>query len=178
MILVSKHEMPGRGEEPQTNAKSVCATSLRILAMVWMAVAFFPSHALNEHITKYLSPYQLYSWQDPQAGWNFAILPNSDREKTAAWVFDKRGVIRGVDELKLEISKLPKGSSILWLDRLNPGEIPKKKESERLEFPPMQIISDVRRFAEAHGIKLEIRLSLSARPLALRRDGVSGGRRP
>lgn len=98
--------------------------------------------------------YELYSWQDSTGGWSFSVLYNTSSEKTVKEVFNKKTELRGVDQLKHRISELPAGASISWVDRLPTGTKPKAKGSEGLKYPPAEIMDDVKRFAEAHGITI------------------------
>jgi len=98
--------------------------------------------------------YELYSWQDSSGGWSFCVLYNTSSEKTVKEVFNKKTELRGVDELKHRISELPAGASISWVNRLPTGTKPKAKGSEGLKYPPAEIMDDVKRFAEAHGVTI------------------------
>ena len=101
--------------------------------------------------------YELYSWQQPRGAWSFSVVPSpSGVNVSAEQVFNKKSVLRGVTELKRRISDLPSGASILWPDRisLNTGE--KAKESAKLSYPSAEIMQDIKRYAEAHKIKVEV----------------------
>jgi hypothetical protein len=98
--------------------------------------------------------YELYSWQDSSGGWSFCVLYNTSSEKTVKEVFNKKTELRGVDELKHRISELPAGASISWVNRLPTGTKPNVKGSEGLKYPPAEIMDDVKRFAEAHGVTI------------------------
>jgi hypothetical protein len=98
--------------------------------------------------------YELYSWQDSSGGWNFCVLYNTSSGKTVQQVFSKKTELRGIDQLKRRISQLPAGSSISWVDRLPSGTGPKAKGSENLKYPPPEVMSEIKRFAEAHNIKV------------------------
>jgi hypothetical protein len=99
--------------------------------------------------------YELYSWQDSSGGWSFCVLYNTSSEKTVREVFNKKTELRGVDQLKHRISQLPTGASISWVNRLpTAASKPKAKGSEGLKYPPTEIMEDVKRFAEAHGVTI------------------------
>ena len=71
-------------------------------------------------------------------------------------VFNKTVLVHGVNGLNRKISKLPVGATIFWLDRVLPETAPKTKASERLSYPPAKIIEQVRRYAEARGIEVQM----------------------
>jgi hypothetical protein len=98
--------------------------------------------------------YELYSWQDSGSReWSFSIMYNTNRQKTVKEVFDKKKVREGLDQLKLTISGIPKGSVIVWLDRLTLAG-GKLKGSERLRYPSDEIVSEIRRYAQTLDIKV------------------------
>jgi len=76
-------------------------------------------------------------------------------------VFNKTVLVRGVIALKRRMSTLPVGATIFWLDRILGETARKPKESEKLTYPPASIIEQVRRYAEARRVEVQV----------LRRDG-------
>jgi len=62
--------------------------------------------------------YELYSWEHPEGSWNFCLLYTTDRQKTPEEVLSEKTALHGTEELKKAISKLPKGSRLVWFDRL------------------------------------------------------------
>jgi hypothetical protein len=100
--------------------------------------------------------YELYSWQSPNGDWNFCVLFNTSSEKTIEEVFDAKTTLRGVNQLKQKLSTLPEGARIFWLDRIPTGTGPKAKGSGGLRYPPSDIIEEIRHYAEAHKIRIEV----------------------
>jgi hypothetical protein len=100
--------------------------------------------------------YELYSWQDAGANWVFALLPNTNREKTVKEVFDPRFRIAGIDGLKKRVSKLREKTTIFMLSHLPSGTKPKAKGSEPLKLPPADIIKAIMDHAKKHNITVEI----------------------
>lgn len=98
--------------------------------------------------------YELYSWQNSSGTWDFCLLYNTSSQKTVKEVFNRKITLQGVEKLKNRISELPAGASIFWVDRLPAGTGPKAKGSESLKYPPAEIVSDVKRFSEAHHIDI------------------------
>jgi hypothetical protein len=125
-----------------------------IVVTCFTMMLFCASRASGNAGQKTPMAYELYSWQDSSGGWNFSLLYNTSSEKTVQQVFNKKTELRGVDQLKHRISELSAGAGISWVDRLPSGTGPKAKGSESLKYPPAEIMADVRRFAEAHNIKV------------------------
>lgn len=100
--------------------------------------------------------YELYSWQKSAGEWNFSILPHTSRNKTVKEVFDTRRILKDLDELKAQISKLPEKTTVFWIDRIPLGSAPKAKGSEPLKFPPSATVDTVKRHAATRGITVEI----------------------
>ncbi len=101
--------------------------------------------------------YELYSWEAPKGVWNFSLLPSpSGVNLRAEDVFNKTVLVRGVSALNQRISKLPVGATIFWLDRILPETAPKTKKSERLTYPPTNIIEQVRRYADTRHVEVQV----------------------
>lgn len=101
--------------------------------------------------------YELYSWQEPNNSWSFRLLPSpSGVNIRSEEVFNKKFLLHGVNGLKREISKLPIAATIYWLDHILPGTGPKTKQSERLIYPPGNIIEQVRRYAEKRHVDVQM----------------------
>lgn len=96
--------------------------------------------------------YELYSWQEADGSWSFSLLYTTNRQKTAEEVFSDKAALHGVAQLKQKLSKLPKSSRIVWFDRLTLRGA-KIEGTERLKYPPKDIVDDVKRCAELHSIK-------------------------
>lgn len=95
--------------------------------------------------------YEMFSWETPQGDWSFHIrsgflssTPDADD------VFDPHFALHGVDQLKNEISKLPVGSDILWSNLV-------AANVEGLAYPPEEMISEIRLYAETRKIEIEIK---------------------
>jgi|GraSoiStandDraft_24_1057298.scaffolds.fasta_scaffold37465_2 hypothetical protein len=100
--------------------------------------------------------YELYSWQQPNGSWSFSLLPSpSGVNVSAQEVFNKKFHLSGVKELKRKISGLPAGATIYWLNRIS-GTDQKAKQGEKLSYPPSETMQDIRHYAEARKIKVEM----------------------
>ena len=97
--------------------------------------------------------YELYSWQDPQGGWNFCLLYTTNRQKTAAEVFNPKTVLHGSKEIERKISKLPKRSRIVWFEGLTlSGKT--VEGTERLKYPPKEVVDEVKRWAAKREVQV------------------------
>lgn len=112
----------------------------------------------NDSLRKLPTLYELYSWRDdPNGTWNFCLLPSPSGVYTPAEaVFSKKFLLRGMNDLKREISKLPTGARIYWFDRILPETAANAKESQRLSYPPQRVIDEVQRYAETHHVQVEV----------------------
>jgi len=71
-------------------------------------------------------------------------------------VFGRNAQIHGTSQIERQISKLPPGAHIYWIDRIPTGKGPRAKGSEALTFPPPEIREEIRQFAEKHHITIEV----------------------
>ncbi len=98
--------------------------------------------------------YELYSWQDARSGeWNFSVLYNTSRIKSVNEVFNKKTLLRNVEQLKQKIAGMPSGSKIIWNDELLANGR-KQKGSERLKYPPEEIVQEIKQYAQARNVEL------------------------
>ena len=100
--------------------------------------------------------YELYSWQESNGRWSFSLLaspsgPNISPEQ----VFNKRFLLRGTKELERKISGLPVGATIFWLDHITDTS-QETEESERLRYPPANIVGKVQQYAEERHVEIQI----------------------
>jgi hypothetical protein len=139
---------------------------LTILFVAWtcIVITLCSAQGSSDPLQKPPVGYELYSWQGAKGSWNFCLAPSpSGVNIQADQVFDKKFLLRGVSRLNQEISKLPIGATIYWLDHIIPETSPKTKEGERLRYPPANIIEQVRQYAEKCHIKIDMwqRISVS-----------------
>ena len=102
--------------------------------------------------------YELYSWQDGSEGkWNFSLLPSpSGVYIRGDAVFSKDATMRGSQELYRKIAALPAGSHIFWFDWILPNTPENMKASQRLKVPSGDLMKEIRRYAEAHHVPIEM----------------------
>lgn len=105
-----------------------------------------PSPRLNE----------FYSWPEPKAIWNFRLLPSpSGVNIPVEIIFNKKFRITGIEQLERKISLLPADTRIIWMSGISAGQSP-TKESSKLVLPPLHMVEQVKRYAEQHGVQVEI----------------------
>ena len=99
--------------------------------------------------------YELYSWSDPIShDWCFKLMYNTSRQKNAKEVLDGKDELKGVNGLKKRIGELQPKTKIIWLGELTTSEGHKQKGSEKLGYPPEQVIQDVKQFALEREIEI------------------------
>jgi hypothetical protein len=89
--------------------------------------------------------YELYSWQS-DGKWFFSLLIGTNRMKSIEEVTDPAVQLEGVAALKEQLAKLPAGEYVSWLPLdSKPGA----------EYPPAEIMEDVRSFCSAQGLQCQ-----------------------
>jgi hypothetical protein len=100
--------------------------------------------------------YELYSWPQANGIWNFCLLPSpSGVNIPVETIFNKKVRLTGVDQLKQKISLLPTGATILWMNGITSGQTP-TAESKKLGLPPVETVEQVKRYAEGHGVHVQV----------------------
>jgi hypothetical protein len=97
--------------------------------------------------------YELYSWRDDGGGWNFAVLSTTSRLRTPEEIFSEKVAIHGVDNLKGKMSHFMQRSRIVWIENLFYKGVP-IKGTERLGWPPKEMIDDIKIYAAARHIEI------------------------
>jgi hypothetical protein len=101
--------------------------------------------------------YELYSWQATNGGWSFYMAPSpSGVNIPAKQIFDKRFRL-SVEQLARKVSRLPEGATVYWLDHVTSRDSRETKAATRLRYPPSDEVQGIKRIAEAHSIKIEMR---------------------
>jgi hypothetical protein len=100
--------------------------------------------------------FELYSWQDSNGTWSFCVLVSpSGVNISAKQIFDERFRLRGMKQLKAKIARLPAGATIYWMNRIS-GAVEETPGTPKLTLPPPAMIEDIRNYAKAHKIDLEM----------------------
>jgi hypothetical protein len=64
---------------------------------------------------------ELYSWQDSNGDWLFALLPGTNRIRSEAEIKDKENQIAGANELEKHFLRLAEGEQVFWSHRGSKG---------------------------------------------------------
>jgi hypothetical protein len=145
-----------------------------ILLVAWtcIAITLCSAQGSGDPLRKPPMAYELYSWRGANGSWNFSLLASpSGVNLRADQVFNKKFLSRGVDGVNREISKVPIGATIYWLDHITPEAGPKTKESESLRYPPADIIEQIRQYADKCHIKIDMWQRMSVSESARSRAG-------
>jgi hypothetical protein len=130
-----------------------------ILLVVALTLATIPSSvAQTPDSSAHLPPrlYELYSWPQSNDTWSFCLLPSpSGVNIPAETIFNKKCRLTAVAQLKRKISEFPTGTRIIWMHGIATGKSP-TPESRKLALPPRQTVEQVKRYAGAHGVQMEI----------------------
>jgi hypothetical protein len=131
---------------------------MALLAISCVAMALNASGQRPSNGAQLIQPmaYELYSWQESNGGWSFCVLASpSGPNVTVEQIFNKKFLLSGVKALKRNISGLPSGSTIFWLDRIV-GAGQGTKGDVRLKYPLSQTIQDIKHYAETREVKVEL----------------------
>src|ERR1700722_5287956 len=132
--------------------KSTLLVLALTLAAIPGSVAQTPAH--STHLPPRL--YELYSWPQSNGIWNFCLLPSpSGVNIRAETIFDKKVRLTGLAQLEHRVAELPAGTRIIWLNGITSGES-LTPESKKLALPPSQTLKQVKRYAGAHGVQMDI----------------------
>jgi hypothetical protein len=86
---------------------------------------------------------ELNSWKPATGVWHFSLLMGTNRTKTIIEITDPNVTIVGVENLKKELSELPKGENVFWLNYAK-------------EPVPKQMVKDISDYSKSIGINLHI----------------------
>lgn len=99
--------------------------------------------------------FELYSWRSHDADiWHFALLSNTSRIKTPDEIFNVGAEIKGVEALEKQLAQVGRGSTIHWFGGLADLDGHPLKGTERLTYPPSDIMGRIRRFAGQRAISV------------------------
>ena len=89
---------------------------------------------------------ELYSWKDSSGNWMFALLPGTNRLKTAAEVKEKGNQIPGAKELAKHFLGLAEGEEVFWFHRDLKGFV----------YPNREMMDSIAISAKTAKIKLHV----------------------
>jgi hypothetical protein len=92
--------------------------------------------------------YELYCWQPRTGTWNFALLSMTSRNKTPKEIRNPKTALDGETELKKKLGELRRNTTVI-LQPIPLEPIPQA-------YPATEILTDLRSFAETHGVILMV----------------------
>lgn len=91
--------------------------------------------------------YELYSWEEPQGSWQYALLEGTNRLKAADEIAD---AAISEDELRRELSDLPAGEVVTWCP---PDEVEMEPPFAR---PPDAVVESLVALARDQDVDLRL----------------------
>lgn len=129
---------------------------LRRQVIATVIVLLISFTAYGQKSEQSMKGYELYSWK-VKGRWHYSIHAGTNRAKSYDEITSS-GVARiGIEAIKDELKKIPKGEEVFWRSAAHPGvEKPRAKGSPILELPSRKRIKDIRAYCNKLGIKLKL----------------------
>ncbi len=103
-----------------------------------------PTISPAQHLLK---GWGMYSWQE-SGDWNFVLFPLTNAVKTTQEIMASGDKVKGVENLKRELARMPRGEEVSWSTDGTP----------EFSVPPGEIVVDLAQFCGEHGIVLKVML--------------------
>jgi hypothetical protein len=100
--------------------------SILVLSLV-SALLITPGHAQDRPREKAFKGMELYSWTNSSGEWVYALMPGTNREKTAAEIQNVKYVIPNISALEKRFSRLAVGEQVYWYAGFNDFPYPDKE---------------------------------------------------
>lgn len=117
--------------------------------------------SLPKTFTVSLKGYELLSWRH-EGDWVFTLMTGTNREKTFEEILSAENqyssdelikiTVRGLEDLKVVLGRLPRGEQINWGGMNLEGEVP--ANTLYFTFPPDEIVEEIVKFCHDSGITL------------------------
>ena len=112
--------------------------------------------AFGQDSPRGMKGYELYSWK-VKGRWHYSLLAGTNRAKGYAEITSPQVERIGIEALKAELKKVPKGDEVFWMSAAHPGvEKPRTKGAPVLELPSRKRIKRIKAYCENRGIKLRL----------------------
>ena len=112
--------------------------------------------AYGQNLPHGMKGYELYSWK-MKGRWHYSLLTGTNRAKSYEEITSRSTERIGIDALKAELKKVPKGEEVYWRSAAHPGvEKPRAKGSPVLEHPSRKRIKRIKAICDKLGIKLTL----------------------
>jgi len=126
---------------------------LRRQVIATVIVLFITFTAYGQNTKK---GYELYSWK-VKGRWHYSIHAGTNRAKSYEEITSSEAERIGIEAIKEELKKLPKGEEVFWRSAAHPGvKKPMAKGSPILELPSRKRIKSIRAYCNKLGIKLKL----------------------
>lgn len=100
--------------------------------------------------------YEMYSWR-VKGRWHYSIIAGTNRAKNYEEIASREMERIGIEALKEELKRIPKGAEVFWRSAAHPGvKKPLSKGSPVLELPSRKRIKSIRAYCDKLGIKLKL----------------------
>lgn len=112
--------------------------------------------ASGQELPRGMKGYELYSWK-VKGQWHYSLLVGTNRSKSYAEITSPQVERIGIEALKAELKKVPKGEEVFWRSAAHPGvEKPRTKGAPVLELPSRQRIKRIKEYCSKLGIKVTL----------------------
>lgn len=112
--------------------------------------------AYGQNAGQSMKGYELYSWK-VKGRWHYSIQAGTNRAKSYDEITSSEAERIGIEALKDELKKIPKGEEVFWRSAAHPGiKKPLSKGSAILELPSRKRIKEIRSYCNKLGIRLKL----------------------
>lgn len=112
--------------------------------------------AYGQNSERSMKGYELYSWK-VKGRWHYSIHAGTNRAKSYDEITSSGAERIGIEAIKVELKKIPKGEEVFWMSNAHPGvKKPMAKGSPVLELPSRKRIKYIRAFCNKLGLKLKL----------------------
>ncbi|HKS42586.1 MAG TPA: hypothetical protein VJX74_18380 [Blastocatellia bacterium] len=126
----------------------------QVIAAVIVLLISFTAYGQNSKQS--MKGYELYSWK-VKGRWHYSIHAGTNRAKSYDEITSSGTERIGIEAIKDELKKIPKGEEVFWRSAAHPGiEKPRAKGSPILELPSRKRIKEIRAYCNKLGIKLKL----------------------
>lgn len=126
----------------------------QVIALVIVLLITFTAYGQNSEQS--MKGYELYSWK-VKGRWHYSIHAGTNRAKSYEEITSSEAERVGVEAIKDELKKIPKGEEIQWRSAAHPGvKKPMTKGSPILELPSRKRIKYLRAYCNKLGIRLKL----------------------
>ncbi|MEN3330884.1 MAG: hypothetical protein V7641_249 [Blastocatellia bacterium] len=120
------------------------------------AVVLLVALAFSAQAAQAMKGYELYSWK-VKGHWHYAVLEGTNRAKSYEEIASPDHERIGLNALKAELEKLPRGTAVFWRSAAHAGVAkPRAKGSPLLELPSRKRIKRIKAYSDKLGIKLNL----------------------